>query len=569
MGKSIICSTLLVEKSPQALPLGAACIASSLKHSPFLKDFSVKLLYQSLEEKFTLPEKIVSFGKVDYLILSVFVWNRKELEDVALYVKKIFPETVVIAGGPEVTSSVKPFKNFDWCVKGFGEEAVLSLVILLEKYGKDILKIKESLPEGVFKNDEFFLGNGKRTQPVNLEKLYSPYLDGTLPVKEFEGSLWELARGCPFNCSYCYESRGEKKIQYFPEDRLVKELQFFKKEKIRQVFVLDPTYNINKERSIHLINLIEKYAPKIFFYFEVRAEFIDRSLSKAFTKIPCALQIGLQSSNLQVLKNVNRTFDEKKFKRNVGYLNEEGVVFGFDLIYGLPGDNLEGFKKSIDFALSLYPNNLETFPLSVLPGTDLYEKSPSFFLEFQEKPPYHLIKSNTFSEKEMKKAQMLSFSVNLFYNQGRAVSWFLSAAKFLHERPSALLEEFYIWFVENKNTGKNPFQDECLNFSHSQIEKIQIEFFREVFKSKSKEKFFTPFSDLIKFYGAVSRVSFDFTEEIVSFSYSPDELSTPYALDIKFFAEHFKKNPCRVKFFLKEFDSSGKKDVFWKILPRN
>ena len=77
MAKSIICSTLLAEKSPQALPLGCACIASSLKHSPFLKDFSVKLLYQSLEEEFTLPEKIVSFGKPSYLVLSVFVWNRK------------------------------------------------------------------------------------------------------------------------------------------------------------------------------------------------------------------------------------------------------------------------------------------------------------------------------------------------------------------------------------------------------------------------------------------------------------------------------------------------------------
>ena len=30
----IICTTLLVEKSPQALPLGAACVASAIKHYP-------------------------------------------------------------------------------------------------------------------------------------------------------------------------------------------------------------------------------------------------------------------------------------------------------------------------------------------------------------------------------------------------------------------------------------------------------------------------------------------------------------------------------------------------------
>ena len=31
MKEKIVCATLLVEKSPQALPLGAACVASSIK----------------------------------------------------------------------------------------------------------------------------------------------------------------------------------------------------------------------------------------------------------------------------------------------------------------------------------------------------------------------------------------------------------------------------------------------------------------------------------------------------------------------------------------------------------
>lgn len=30
----VICTTLLIERSPQALPLGAACVASALKHDP-------------------------------------------------------------------------------------------------------------------------------------------------------------------------------------------------------------------------------------------------------------------------------------------------------------------------------------------------------------------------------------------------------------------------------------------------------------------------------------------------------------------------------------------------------
>ena len=47
----IICSTLLIETSPQALPLGAACIASALKNDLLTKDkLEVKLISQSLED---------------------------------------------------------------------------------------------------------------------------------------------------------------------------------------------------------------------------------------------------------------------------------------------------------------------------------------------------------------------------------------------------------------------------------------------------------------------------------------------------------------------------------------
>jgi radical SAM superfamily enzyme YgiQ (UPF0313 family) len=57
------------------------------------------------------------------------------------------------------------------------------------------------------------------------EELTSPYLDGTLDLSKYEGALWELARGCPFKCSYCYESKGEKKVRLLPMERIEKELK--------------------------------------------------------------------------------------------------------------------------------------------------------------------------------------------------------------------------------------------------------------------------------------------------------------------------------------------------------
>ena len=44
----------------------------------------------------------------------------------------------------------------------------------------------------------------------------SPYLSGVLNPQDYQGgALWELARGCPFKCAYCYESKGEKPFLIF------------------------------------------------------------------------------------------------------------------------------------------------------------------------------------------------------------------------------------------------------------------------------------------------------------------------------------------------------------------
>ena len=222
---------------------------------------------------------------------------------------------MVIAGGPEITANPDNFAGADFVVSGEGEAAV---PLLLEKLENSDTAIFEK----DFAEDAFFVEKSKyhpETKKVFYKKslagedLTSPYLDGTLDLSKYEGALWELARGCPFKCSYCYESKGEQKVSMFPASRIEQELDLFAKLKVPQIFVLDPTYNANKQRALELLKLIAKKTPNTFYYFEARAEFIDKELAKAFTKIPCSLQIGLQSSNEETLKLVHRPFNRKQF----------------------------------------------------------------------------------------------------------------------------------------------------------------------------------------------------------------------------------------------------------------
>ncbi|MBQ9908857.1 MAG: radical SAM protein [Treponema sp.] len=618
---SLICTTLLVETSPQGLPLGAACIASSIKADSRTKgNFSVSLMDFSLEDgeivqarKKGGEEGIASLlafrlasKKPDFVCFSVYVWNRLILEKTCLELKKLLPLCICISGGPEVTANPLSFHSFDFMIAGQGERAMVELLEKITESKKSDLEQSAFTEQsrsagfafgvqGVYRTEKSIHGFsdshenfptenslsaetpppvGQSSQiiracPLPPDVTASPYLDGTLDVSKYGGALWELARGCPFKCSYCYESKGEKKIAYFPMERLEKEIELFAAKKISQVFVLDPTYNASKERAIKMLKIIEKKAPGMFFYFEARAEFIDRELARAFSRIPCCLQIGLQSANPEVLKNVHRTLDKKKFEKNIGFLNEEGVTFGFDLIYGLPGDNFAGFCQSIDFALGLYPNNLELFCLSVLPGTDLHDAAKGFGLEWESLPPYHVLKTPQFGEKDLARAEKLAQATNLFYTKGRAVAWFNSVLYVLREKPSEFLKSF----VEFLNMGANSpaglkqnlastgsIRDWSAERNSAQIEELQLAFIQKKFHEKHRERFLPAAEDLIRIHSALGRCTFDGTESTFTTHYHPDDVMSEYGTDLEFFTENCGKQKCRVKVFV------GKNGADWRVV---
>ena len=574
----VICTTILIEKSPQALPLGAACVASAIKNSPLTRDLCTVYLCPFCQEdseyiKHASTQDQAAEWMAQQLILksqgdgspgagvagqrgqgqsvelgvsnatepyhwdgplivafSVFVWNRLVLEKTARILRQ--QGVICIAGGPEVTANPKSFTDFDYVTTMEGELRVPYLI------SKILLGDKEALRE-----ENLQLSLSPLSCP--LDQLSSPYLDGTLDPAEYDGALWELARGCPFKCSYCYESKGEKVVRKVPMERIEKELDLFARKKIGQVFVLDPTYNANKERAVKLVNLIAKKTPDTFYYFEARAEFIDRQMAKAFTKIPCALQIGLQSANEEVLKLVNRPFNRKQFVKNIGFLNEAGVTFGFDLIYGLPGETFKSFKEGIDFALSLYPNNLEIFCLSVLPGTDLFDHAKDLHLNYMDKPPYNIINTDKFSNQDIQHASHLAQACNVFYNDGRAVPWFNIITHHLHIKAPEFFDRFY-----NEVLAKNISQSVIpVPFvrTQSEIEKLQQDFVTKLCKEKKMDRYIKVMTDLIRYYGAISRKTDTGKTQTVQLNYPEEYLCSEYIFDLDFFTKNVKINPCSIR----------------------
>ncbi len=425
-----------IEPSTRAVPLGPAMLASTLKRR--LPDLVTPVILDLFLEETPEDQRArILETRPDAVGISLFVWNRRRALELARLLKQERPELTVFLGGPEATADTDRLlaePSVDFVIPGEGEDAVARIVPLLaEEMDKE--KIRKML---------------SRPEPPDLEELPSPYLDGTLDPGAYPGLLWELSRGCPFHCDFCFESRGTPGVRRFPMDRIRRELDRFRQRDVRQVFVLDPTFNYQAPRAKEILRLLIEKGDDIQYTMEIRAEFLDEEMAELFSMLDCTLQIGLQSADPAVLKNIHRKLDPERFREKIFLLHEAGVPYGFDLIYGLPGDDPEGFARSLDFALDMAPNHVDLFPLSILPGTKLSETAATFGLEYLRHPPYTVLSTPGFGQEGMPRAGRLARACDFFYNRGKAVPWFGFLYESLERSPAAFMETFANW-LEKKH----------------------------------------------------------------------------------------------------------------------
>lgn len=479
--------------SPQAVPLGNAFLLGYRQaHAPRHSPLRVRLCDFFLQEEARECAAALAAQKPALVGFSTYVWNRERCRDVAAGLRRLLPGVRLFAGGPEASAdpvNLMAEGVFDFLVVGDGEETFAELCTAAAA-GAPV----EAIP-GI----ATLPGEGLRLTPraplEELDAIPSPWLSGVLDPRDYRGLLWQLSRGCGFSCAFCFDSRGGSGVRRFSLERVEAELRLFAAAEVPQVFVLDSTFNQDGRRAKQILRLIARIAPRTHFHFEVRSEFIDREMAKLFGEIPCSLQIGLQSADPRVLAGVGRSFRRRDFEEKVGLLNRSGAVFGFDLMYGLPDDSLDRFRESLDFALGLYPNHLDIFPLAILPGTLLAARSHSLGLRHLPAPPYTLLSSPTFGERELAEAGRLALACDVFYTRGRGVAWFNSVIAALGLTPSAFLDRFALWLAERKGDLRS---EEALG--DDEIWSLQRSFLTRMFGPKKLKPCLPLVLDLVDYH---------------------------------------------------------------------
>ncbi|WP_138430974.1 oxygen-independent coproporphyrinogen III oxidase [Fodinibius saliphilus] len=96
----------------------------------------------------------------------------------------------------------------------------------------------------------------------------------------------------------------------------------------------------------------------------------SREHIKALAEIGCnRASLGVQDTNEEVQEAIHRIQPFEQTKEVTGWLRSEGIdSINFDLIYGLPLQTLETYRKTMDDVLSLQPDRLAVYSYAHIPS---------------------------------------------------------------------------------------------------------------------------------------------------------------------------------------------------------
>ena len=489
----ILIATLHVRASAQAVPLAAGCLKACLPKELQQQTKLIDLFPET--ETALLCQQLLDYNP-EIIVFPLYVWNRQQILRLTQLLRQKKPEIILLAGGPEASADSQRVLlegSLDGIVRGEGE---VSFAELIMQFGSG------NIPAGI----AGFLSASQNNVPLppaavcpDLSTLPSPWLTGQIPLEKNCGVLWEVARGCLFNCAFCYDAKGHQGVRPLPTERLRAELQLFAKQQVAQVWILDSTFNAPPERGKQLLKMLLELAPQIHYHIEAKADFLDLETIELLSQLSCSVQIGLQSATAKVLKPLHRNLLPKQMEQHLKQMSMAGITFGLDLIYGLPGDNHLGFEKSLDFTLQQQPNQVDIFPLAVLPGTELFDKQEEFAIQGESHPPYLIQSNQTYSDDDLQKSHFLAAATDIFYNRGRAVGFFLQLCNALKLSPSSFLQQFGDWLSQENGTNREKVLD-IESWQPHEILLLQQKFISNQLFSNKQTKLINIAEDLINYH---------------------------------------------------------------------
>ena len=355
----------------------------------------------------------------DLLCTTLYLFNHNAVMEILQRVHLLAPHIHIAAGGPEIS-----VENASFLLKKY---PFLSTVFVGE--GETLL--------GDFLREFPVRKREKRIIPETGRGLYADWENSPYACKDpffaFDKPFVQLetSRGCPMNCSYCTSSGIP--TRYRRMEQIKEELTLLQEKGVREVRILDRTFNLPEKRGKELLELFSTF-PSMRFHLEFHPQFTGKDLQETLKKMPPGLlhiEAGIQSFDEKVQNAIGRKSNSGKVKENLAFLVSLSHLFEVhtDLIAGLPEQTEESLTEDIIALMQIAPAEIQLEVLKILPGTRLEKETEKYGIIHGINPPYDVMKSASMSTESILKMRLYSRLLDLFYNHKILHEFMVQAVK--------------------------------------------------------------------------------------------------------------------------------------------
>ena len=351
--------------------------------------------FPELKERFTFdlcpmnyrlpPEKILEQlveREADIYGFSCYVWNMGLVKTLLPELLTRRPGAIVVLGGPQVMGHAHDYIAPHWenvlVCNGEGEKTFASLLHILAEGSRDFSAVR-----GVsFYRDGEIVTTEKEERFANLDDIPSPYLTGIFDNVTYV-SMIETNRGCPFHCGFCvWGAATNDRVYQFSEERVFEEISWLAKKKVQTIIIADANWGM-LQRDVRFSEHIADCRKRYNFPAGVRYNSAKNSpgrvkeISKAFASagMLCAQPVSIQTLDETSLKLIERTnINQKDYETLQSELKALGVASFVELIWPLPGETLDSYKKGISALCRAKTQNITIYSQVLLHNSPLYEK---------------------------------------------------------------------------------------------------------------------------------------------------------------------------------------------------